>query len=201
MRTKRIAGRLSLLLALAGMFFALQGCTYARHRGEDFADMFDLGFTITKTPQIGLYANGVSIICGGYSHLDGWFAGWGGGQFGITRHYNECWGLGFVGHETIGWGDFDRDDPSTMYTQWQGIGGAFSMPQETNPAYVPACVHFFPHLGFVGLVWNLRYMEMVDFMAGFANIDIANDDGVRFASWDGTRTTPASYSYWDSTYR
>jgi len=175
--------RMALLLALAVTFAAAQGCTYLKHRGEDFAEIADLGFTFTNTPQIGLYANGVSIVAGGYSKIDGWFAGWGGGKFGVQPHYNECWGVGLVGHETMGWGDFDKNDPSTMYQQYQGLFGALGMPQETNPSYVPACVHFFPHLGYAGLVWNLRYYEMIDFIVGWTTLDIAMDDGYRFGRW------------------
>jgi len=183
--------RIGWVLVLAVFMSAFQGCTYMKYRGEDFAEMFDLGFTFTKTPQIGLYANGVSIAAGGYSNIDGWFVGWGGGQFGVTRHYNKCWGLVLIGEETMGWGDFDKNDPSTLYHQWQGIGGILGMPAETNPSYVPACVHFFPHIGFVGLVWNARYMEMVDFILGWSTLDIAGDDGYRFGKWPGLdRTQP-----------
>ena len=189
MQGKMGVRRACLLSALVVTFFAAQGCTYLQHRGEDFAEIFDLGLTITTTPQIGLYANGVSIASGGYSNIDGYFVGWGGGKFGVQRHYNKCWGLVLIGHETMGWGDFDKNDPSTLYQQWQGILGVLAMPHETNPNYVPACVHFFPHLGYVGLVWNARYMEMVDFILGWGMIDIARDDGYRFGVWPGqTRT-------------
>lgn len=39
------------------------------------------------------------------------------------------------------------------------------------------------HLGPVGLVANLRYMEIVDFFLGFATIDIAGDDGKKLGTW------------------
>lgn len=189
MRGQNGVRRMGLVLALAVMLAAAQGCTWPKHRGEDFLEMADFGLTITATPQIGLYANGVSMFCGGYSNIDGWFAGWGGGKLGIQRHFNKCWGLLVVGYEEIGWGDFDKDDPDTYYHQQQGIVGVTSPPYETNPSYFPACVHFLPHIGFVGLVWNLRYMEMIDFYLGFAGLDIAGDDGYQFGVWPGQRRT------------
>jgi hypothetical protein len=178
--------RLGLVLALAVVFAAAQGCTYLKYRGQDFMEMADLGLTITKTPQIGLYANGVSIVCGGYSNIDGWFAGWGGGKFGVQRHYNYCWGMLLGGWEEIGWGDFDKNDPDTLYRQQQGIIGIVQPPYDSNPAYVPACVHYL-HLGWLGVVGNLRYMEMIDFLAGWATLDLSGDDGYEFGAWPGRR--------------
>ena len=39
-------------------------------------------------------------------------------------------------------------------------------------------------MGFVG---NLRYLEMLDFMLGFAAIDIAGDDGYTYSRWPWQR--------------
>ena len=39
-------------------------------------------------------------------------------------------------------------------------------------------------MGFVG---NLRYIEMLDFMLGFAAIDIAGDDGYTYSRWPWQR--------------
>jgi hypothetical protein len=48
-------------------------------------------------------------------------------------------------------------------------------------------VHFFPHIAYVGLVWNARYMEMVDFALGWAGLDIAGDDGYEVGQWSFPR--------------
>ena len=39
----------------------------------------------------------------------------------------------------------------------------------------------------MGLVGNLRYLEMLDFMLGFTTIDIAGDDGVKHGAWPWKR--------------
>jgi len=81
---------------------------------------------ITKTPQIGLYWNSLEIFPVGYSHVDGWF---------------------------VGWGEFDEEDEDTLDVRYAGILGMV-LPPYKGQAYTPACVHFVPHLGYVGLVWN-----------------------------------------------
>ena len=53
------AVRLLSVMAIAVLVFGSQGCTsaqkYVQYRVEDAAEMIDLGFTITETPQVGLY--------------------------------------------------------------------------------------------------------------------------------------------------
>ncbi len=182
MGARRVVCRMSVLLALVLILVGSSGCTYLRYRAEDFAETVDVGVTLTETPQIGLYWNSLDIFPVGYSDIDGWFVGWGGGQFGRTRHYNKCWGLGYA-REEIGWGKFDKDDKDTLDVQYSGILGMALPPYEGGPSYTPACVHFFPHLGYVGLVWNARWMEMVDFIVGWTTIDIAGDDGAKLGTW------------------
>jgi len=182
MKGSSILRRLSVVVGLAGLLMATQGCTYLQHRGEDFAEMVDVGITLTDTPQWGFYWNSLEIFPVGYSEVDGTFVGWGGGQFGATRLYNKCWGFGY-GHEIVGWGEFDKYDESTLYVRNAGIIGIASPPYENGPAYTPACVHFFPHIGYAGLVWNARYMEMIDFFLGWTTLDICGDDGVKIGDW------------------
>ena len=183
MKGPSILRRLGIVMGLVGLLMATQGCTYLQHRGDDFAEMMDLGITITREPCIGLYANGLSLVCAGYSKIDGTFAGWGGGQFGVTPHYNKCYGFGLWGYEEIGWGDFNKNNPDTLHCQYQGIVGLVTPPHVGGPSYVPACVHFFPHLGYVGFVWNARYMEIVDFFVGWTTLDIIGDDGKERGAW------------------
>jgi hypothetical protein len=171
-----------LLLALVAAVSMSQGCRYAQHRLEDALEIVDIGLTFSDEPQVGLYWNSLDLLVFGYSNVDGYFAGWGGGQIGITRHYNNCYGL-IVGHEEIGWGEFDKDDPETLYVRYSGLAGLPSMATGGSPNYTPACVHFFPHIGYVGLVWNARWMEMVDFVLGWTTIDISGDDGYKVGEW------------------
>jgi hypothetical protein len=51
-----------------------------------------------------------------------------------------------------------------------------------GPAYFPACTHFL-HLGFVGVVANARYAEMLDLILGFIGVDLACDDGRSVGRW------------------
>ena len=185
--------KLALVATVAVILFTAQGCAvgrYFQHRGEDALEMVDFGFTFTTKPCIGLYWNSLDLLVAGYSNVDGYFAGWGGGQFGWTRHYNQCAGF-IISHETVGWGDFDKNDPSTLHMRYGGLLGFASLAGTGNsrpsPDYTPACVHFFPHLGYVGIVWNARWTQILDFIVGFTTIDIAGDDGYRFGKWPGQR--------------
>jgi hypothetical protein len=190
------AAVLAVVLALAAT-----GCRsnrvgrYLLYRAEDCADMADVGITFSLKPCISAYACGVSVVTGGYSKFDGWFAGVGGGRVGVMRHYNYCFGLLIAGREEIGFGTFNKEEPETLWTHNQGIAGVFMPPFDASPAYVPACTHFL-HLAFVGAVGNLRYMEMVDFVLGWAGVDIANDDGRKFGyyPWNKGRD---EYGDWD----
>lgn len=176
------------LLLIVAVAFGAAGCRsnpalrYVRYRAEDLADVADIGLTFSTRPYISLYACGVSIVTGGYSYFDGYFLGMGGGQVGFIPHYNHCYGLLFAGHEEIGFGSFDKTEPETLWTQNQGIAGVFMPPMDGTPAYVPACTHFL-HLGFLGAVANLRYMEMIDFLLGLGGLDIAKDDGRKFGRY------------------
>ncbi len=170
------------LLVLAAIMHAATGCTYLQYRVEDALEMVDVGVTLTARPMIGLYWNSLDIFPVGYSHIDGYFFGIGGGQIGLERHYNRCGGFGYA-YQEIGWGDFDVDDPDTLNRNYAGVLGYLLPPYKHDPGYSPACVHFFPHIGFVGLVWNARYMQMIDFALGFSMFDLAGDDGVNVGRW------------------
>ncbi len=186
MRSHRIAGRLALVLVAAVVFASAQGCAvgkYLQYRGEDALEMVDLGLTITTTPQWAFYWNSLDLLVFGASELDGYVVGIGGGKVGVVRHYNKCYGL-IVSSETHGWGDFDKDDESTMISRTGGLLGLAGVATGTShPAYTPACVHYFPHIGYVGVVWTARWFEMVDFAVGFTTIDLAGDDGYKIGKW------------------
>jgi len=181
--------RVAMVAAVAVVMFTSQGCAvakYFQYRGEDCLEMVDFGFTVTSKPCIGLYWNSLDLLVAGYSNVDGHFIGWGGGQIGVTRHYNHCYGL-IVSHEEVGWGKFDKNDPNTLYERYGGLAGLASLMgtgyNRPSPDYTPACVHFIPHLGYVGIMWNARWTQILDFIVGFTTIDIAGDDGYRFGKW------------------
>jgi hypothetical protein len=152
--------RLLTLAATLAFLFAATGCAsvgdYFEHRYRDFTRMIDLGITVSKKPQFGLYVNSLEIITAGYSNVDGYFIGWGGGQIGVTRMYNHCWALAY-GEETIGWGsllDTDRREEAIVRRRSGVLGIASNVVgvdptgngYGNGPDYTPSCVHFFPHL-------------------------------------------------------
>jgi len=185
---------------MVAVLLVTQGCasvgTYFVHRYEDFGEMIDLGITVTKTPQIGLYWNSLETIVIGYSDLDGHFIGLGGGQIGVTRFYSNCWGFVY-GEEVIGWGpmlDTERREEALIKRRSGVLGIASSLVRlnvgsgyGNGPNYTPACVHFVPHLGYLGVVWNARYTEIADFALGWIGLDIAGDDGYAVGKWSFPR--------------
>jgi len=183
---------------------AVSGCTlgkqsvgeYFTYRANDLLDILELGFTYSDDAQIALYGAGISGVFGvlGYADFDGYYIGMGGGQLGITRHYVHDWGLAVWGHEKVGWGTFDPNDPSTLNEQDVGVLGALFGPYGLaghfgawggpgfHPGYMPACIHYI-HLGWVGVVANLRYLEPLDFVLGIFCIDLFDDDGPQPGRW------------------
>lgn len=202
---RRIGGwRLLALCGVVAVMFAAQGCAsagkYIVHRYQDFGEVMDFGITITDTPQVGLYWNSLEVIVFGACDLDGHFFGWGGGQLGYTRFMAKCWGF-LYSEEIVGWGpelDTERRE-EVLIKRRGGIVGILSNlagPDAeigsgeiygSGPNYTPACVHFVPHLGYVGIVWNLRYMEILDFALGWVGLDISGDDGYAVGKWSFPR--------------
>ena len=55
------------------------------------------------------------------------------------------------------------------------------------------------HVGYVGFVGNLNYMQVLDFVVGFAGIDLGGDDGRLLGLWpweprEGFEVSPAAQS-------
>jgi hypothetical protein len=195
------AGVTILILAVG----ALQGCTYGKEsmtdylkgRYKDAAEILEVGITLSWKPGFALYADGVSVLPGGWGYVDGYFVGLGGGQIGITRFYQRSVGLLVWGQEKVGWGDFNVDDETTLNTQGVGVLGILVGPHgipsqvgimgpAPGPDYFPACVHYI-HLGFVGAVANLRYLQALDFLAGFFSIDMFDDNHHQLGRWPWQR--------------
>ena len=185
--------RLLALTATLALLFAATGCAsvghYFEHRYRDFTRMIDLGVTVSKKPQLGLYWNSLEIVTVGYSNVDGYFIGWGGNQIGVTRMYNHCWAFAY-GEETIGWGpllDTECREDAIVRRRSGVLGIASSVVGfdptgdgvGNGPDYTPACVHFL-HLGYIGLAGNSRYAEMAQFVVGWFGLDITGHDGDRY---------------------
>lgn len=171
-----------MLFVLALLLLAAQGCTYLKHRAEDAMEMLDVGVTASLWPGLAVYADGVSVLPGGVGYVDGWFLGLGGGQIGLTRHYERSFGILVWGYEEVGWGEFDKSNKATLDRQFVGVAGILLPPYRATPAYMPACIHYL-HVGWLGIVGNARYMEMVDFVLGWTTLDLAGDDGHKLSKW------------------
>ncbi len=108
-------------------------------------------------------------------------AGIGGGQIGATSHYESCVGLLLWGREETAWHDYKPGAPKTINVQ--GVGPIAPMVGPYGRAnYVPAWTNYL-HLGYGGIIFNARYMEILDFLLGWFGADIADDDGKATGRW------------------
>ena len=136
---------------------------------------------MSKKPHFSLYGCAAGLASAGAGHVDGKFAGMGGGQIGVVPHYHKALGLALWSYEEIGWGEFDVEDPETLYIHHPGLlGWVLFLPR--RPGYAPGCMHIL-HLGWGGVMFNLRYADMLDFLLGWTTFDLAGDDGDRFGHW------------------
>ena len=131
--------RALLLLTVAVGLLTDSGCaTYWQDRAADFADMADIGLTFSKKTQFVFYQSFESILPLGYANYEATCVGWGGNQFGAMRHYLKAWGALAWGDEQAGWGDYNKDDRSTLYVERVGLVG---MPSGLITGYTdPHCV-------------------------------------------------------------
>jgi len=173
----------------------MQGCTYLGDRARDAGQMGDLGVTWTATPYGSFYVCGGGLASLGLGHVDGKFAGIGGNQVGVTRHYHKVQGLLLWGYEEVGWGeDFDVTKPETLTYQHVCLLGYINDPPR-RPSYGPACMHYF-HAGYGGLVLNLRYTEILDFLGGWFGYDLAGDDEGKRDHWPWQDETAQNVPKW-----
>jgi hypothetical protein len=161
-------------LSLVALAVALPGCGYLRNRGRDAAEMFDVGLTFSKKPQLGLYMNCPVIAPIGYGKVDATYAGVGGGKVGVTEHQQRNAGLLLWGRETNTWTDTAGDGSVAGEDQQVGVVGLAGGPSGKAP-YKPACKHYF-HLGWIGMTANVRWLEIPDFLLGWVGVDISRDD-------------------------
>ena len=177
--------QLSMVLLLGVVLLASSGCstTYLKHRREDALDMVDVGVTLSTTPQLAIYKACAPLFTIGYGDLEADFMGLGGGKFGRMRHFHEGLGLALWGRQKIAFGEYDREDPETFDYDGSGPLGMVSGPFP-GPDYMLCCVQHL-HLGWVGVVFNARWLQMIDFALGWTTLDICYDDGVERATWGG----------------
>jgi len=182
MRSRNVMRRLSAVWLPGLILLGFSGCSYLQHRGEDLLDMMDIGITWSTKPGFAAYYDLTPFVPIGVSYVDGHFVGVGGGQVGVMRHFQKNIGVVVWGQEEVGFGPgFDKNKPETVDFQRVGaIGVAQGLAEGRlpRPDYFPTCLHYI-HLGYVGAVGNLRYLQMLDFLLGWTTLDICFDDGVK----------------------
>ncbi len=107
---------------------------YFKDRGNDLAQCVDLGVTWTEEPYWSVYACLLGLSSIGAGHVDGEFAGLGGGHFGEMRHYHKVCGLLLWTYEELGWDGFDVNKPETLY-RWHNGPIGYACYYERKPAY------------------------------------------------------------------
>jgi len=172
---------------------------------DDFAEIADIGITVSKNPYFPLYADELSLLPVGYAHVDGHFIGWGGGQVGKTTHAVHSWGVLVHGKEELGWhrkyeGEGGAKEAETT-NAWrnregfieQGAGATMVIDDtvrlitgrmfegQNQPDHSLSCLHYI-HLGWFGVVINVRTLDILDFLLGwvgidFGRLDLNGDDG------------------------
>lgn len=192
-------------IAALALLLGLQGCAYLKHRADDFIEIADIGITVSKKPYFALYADELSLVPVGYAHVDGQFIGWGGGQLGKTTHAVHAWGVLVHGKEELGWhrkfeGEGGAKEAEAVEA-WQrregfieqGAGATMVIDDavrlitgkmfegQNQPDHSLSCLHYI-HLGWFGIVVNVRTLDILDFILGwfgidFGRLDMGGDDG------------------------
>ena len=169
-----MGGRILVTVAGAAALAALSGCTYFQNRGRDAAEMFDIGLTFSAKPQIGLYVNCPMIVPIGFGHVDGYYAGVGGGKVGVMEHQQRNVGALFWGYEKNSWQDSAKDGKKAQEDQPVGLL-AIARGERGEEPFRLSCKHYL-HLGWVGITANISWLEIPDFFLGWFLIDLSGDD-------------------------
>ena len=142
----RLAATLA-LAALAGCGRLTQGPgPFLRDRLKDGLDIVGVGLTFTATPQLSLYGDFASVAPFGFGQVDGHVLSIGEGDLGWMRYYSKSGAMLVYGREEVGFGngaffrfgDFDKDDKSTLSCMGVGLVGLVAPPYDRRPCAAPA---------------------------------------------------------------
>ena len=181
-----------LLQTMAGLAICtvLSGCAspYLKDRGNDLADVFDIGITVSEKPQFRLDFQPFLFTLG-YSDVEGQLIGVGSRCWGVNDFESKGWGAVLTGEGVYGTGPFNSSDPR----QYWPVNDPENAPEE-RPVYgmglIPAAqgdevlwtkyveCNKGIHLGWVGIHVPCRPLDLVDFVLGFTTLDIMQDDTV-----------------------
>ncbi|MDB4304208.1 hypothetical protein N9934_05420, partial [Desulfosarcina sp.] len=159
-------------------------------------DMVDLGLTVSKEPGFALFLEfPPTIIPIGYSNVDGKLLGIGSGKFGSHDFSQHATGYLVGGTFQRNIANFDPEDPEALPTYETGLMGHIhdetflhKAPEqnEERPKVRAVCPKTL-HLGYIGIDLTCHPVDMLDFILGFATIDIGNDDAPGF--WSSKKDT------------
>jgi len=161
-----------LLVIVAGL--SATGCTYLQNRGNDAADLINVGVTVSKKPQFAFYIGFLNVLSLGYSHVDGTFYGLAERHAGSSQMRHNAEGVLLWGREQLGYRDFDPADPNSPKPYKVGVIGLIQGPGPTD-GHVVNCPKLC-HLGWLGLTLNCKFGEGADFLLGWTTLDIMGDD-------------------------
>lgn len=188
--------RLSILIVLLALISVAGqvGCAYMQDRGRDALDIFDIGLTVSAKPGFAAHFDFFNIVPIGFSHVDGWWIGIGQRQVGALELHDRAWGVILWGSVKQEIGEFNPHHPYLMWrsvvrelerrgqplpTEAQryntGLARMISQGNTPPPLTFTSCRRLF-HFGWVGIGFNIRPFEFVDFLVGFTTIDLTGDD-------------------------
>jgi hypothetical protein len=172
----RAVGHVGQLAVFAGLL-CLTGCSsvYMQNRGNDLSQIFNVGVTVSETPQFSLYFSMFGLTPIGYSDFDGTLHGYANETTGAFKARHHALGLLLWSREQYAWGDRfepeDADSPPSWRNGLIGIPlGPYPPKRETLSA--PKSIH----LGWLGITLYCRFGEMADFLLGWFGSDIMGDD-------------------------
>jgi len=181
--------RLFLALALGSSFVLQSGCTYLTKRGNDAADIVNLGITVTPRlkPEFAFYFDFFSLTPIGYANLDNKMFGIFNRNYGLMDYEEESYGAVVYGREMKVAGEFNPKDPHQAHTDQTdvkerpkfdiGLGGITSGENPPPPLHYLECDRAV-HLGWIGIRNTMRPFDLVDFVLGWTGLDIMGDDNI-----------------------
>jgi hypothetical protein len=166
-----------LLVITAGL--SGTGCTYLHNRGNDAADLIDVGVTVSDQPQFAFYMGFLNILSLGYSNVDGTLYGLAERHAGANEMRQNAGGVLLWGSEQLGYRDFDPADAGSPEPYKVGVIGLIEGPGPTD-GHVVNCPKLC-HIGWIGLTLNCKFGELADFLLGWTTLDVMGDDRSRLA--------------------
>ena len=173
------------LLTIAAMMAT--SCSYMHDRGKDAMRMFDIGITVSPIckPGVAVYASIPGSIAAGGSYVDGGkFFGIGNNQAGWLDYQNTSYGVVLWGSSKQGAGEFNaddiyqaRDDQRDLTERPRFNTGPVRDIAEGNQVPCPGFIECdkFVHIGYVGVLFNCRFLRMLNFVVGWTTLDIMGD--------------------------